>query len=99
MKKKILPLVMSIGIAASLAVPYAGYAASTTDKIDQQLTQLKKQKAEAQQKANDAENQIDKVHSEKDQATKDMNTLVQQVNEASKSLRCLMSKLIKSPMT
>jgi murein DD-endopeptidase MepM/ murein hydrolase activator NlpD len=89
LKKKILPLVMSLGIAASLAVPFAGYAASTTDKIDQQLTQLKKQKAEAQQKAQDAENQIDKVHTEKDQATKDMNTLVQQVNEASKKLTLL----------
>ncbi len=61
MKKKILPVVLTLGIAASLAVPYAGYAASTTEKIDQQLTQLKKQKAEAQQKANDAQNQITKV--------------------------------------
>ena len=63
MKKKILPVVLTLGIAASLAVPYAGYAASTTEKIDQQLTQLKKMKAEAQQKANDAQNQITKVHS------------------------------------
>ncbi|MDQ0872110.1 murein DD-endopeptidase MepM/ murein hydrolase activator NlpD [Paenibacillus sp. V4I3] len=86
MKKKILPLVLTLGIAASLAVPYAGYAASTTEKIDQQLTQLKKMKAVAQQKANDAQNQITKVHTEKDQATKDMNTLVNQVNEASKKL-------------
>lgn len=86
MKKKILPLVLTLGIAASLAVPYAGYAASTTEKIDQQLTQLKKQKAEAQQKAKEAENQITKIHSEKDQATKDMNTLLNQVNEASKKL-------------
>ncbi|GFZ97795.1 metalloendopeptidase [Paenibacillus marchantiophytorum] len=86
MKKKILPLVLTLGIAASLAVPYAGYAASTTEKIDQQLTQLKKQKAEAQQKASDAQNQITKVQTEKDQTTKDMNTLLNQVNEASKKL-------------
>ncbi|WP_254777149.1 murein hydrolase activator EnvC [Paenibacillus sp. yr247] len=86
LKKKILPLVLTLGIAASLAVPYAGYAASTTDKIDQQLTQLKKQKAQAQQKANDAQNQITKVQSEKDQTTKDMKTLLDQVNEASKKL-------------
>jgi murein DD-endopeptidase MepM/ murein hydrolase activator NlpD len=77
---------LTLGIAASLAVPYAGYAASTTEKIDQQLTQLKKMKAQAQQKANDAQNQITKVQTEKDQATKDMNTLVNQVNEASKKL-------------
>ncbi|UKS26168.1 peptidoglycan DD-metalloendopeptidase family protein [Paenibacillus sp. HWE-109] len=86
MNKKILPLVLTLGIAASLAVPYAGYAASTTEKIDQQLTQLKKQKAEAQQKASDAQNQITKVQTEKDQTTKDMNTLLNQVNEASKKL-------------
>ncbi|MCY9665064.1 peptidoglycan DD-metalloendopeptidase family protein [Paenibacillus alginolyticus] len=86
MKKKILPVVLTLGIAASLAVPCAGYAASTTEKIDQQLTQLKKMKAQAQQKANDAQNQITKVQTEKDQATKDMNTLVNQVNEASKKL-------------
>ncbi|KQX63807.1 MULTISPECIES: murein hydrolase activator EnvC family protein [unclassified Paenibacillus] len=86
MKKKILPVVLTLGIAASLAVPYAGYAASTTEKIDQQLTQLKKMKAQAQQKANDAQNQITKVQTEKDQATKDMKTLVNQVNEASMKL-------------
>ncbi|KRF34023.1 murein hydrolase activator EnvC family protein [Paenibacillus sp. Soil787] len=86
MKKKILPVVLTLGIAASLAVPYAGYAASTTEKIDQQLTQLKKMKAQAQQKANDAQNQITKVQTEKDQATKDMKTLVNQVNEASAKL-------------
>lgn len=86
MKKKILPVVLTLGIAASLAVPYAGYAASTTEKIDQQLTQLKRMKAQAQQKANDAQNQITKVQTEKDQATKDMTTLVNQVNEASKKL-------------
>ncbi|TXK80921.1 murein hydrolase activator EnvC [Paenibacillus sp. N3.4] len=89
MKKKILPLVLTLGMAASLAIPYAGYAASTTDKIDQQLTQLKKQKAEAQQKANDAQNQITKVQTEKDQTTKDMKTLLEQVNEASKKLTLL----------
>ncbi|WP_261303512.1 murein hydrolase activator EnvC family protein [Paenibacillus andongensis] len=95
MKKKILPVVLTLGIAASLAVPYAGYAASTTEKIDQQLTQLKKMKAQAQQKANDAQNQITKVHNEKDQATKDMNTLVNQVNEASKKLTKLNEEIDK----
>ncbi|NQX70079.1 peptidoglycan DD-metalloendopeptidase family protein [Paenibacillus alba] len=90
MKKKILPLVLTLGIAASVAaVPYAGYAASTTDKIDQQLTQLKKQKADAQQKANEAQNQITKVQNEKDQTAKDMTTLLNQVNEASKRLTML----------
>ncbi|OCT13180.1 peptidase M23 [Paenibacillus pectinilyticus] len=87
MKKKILPVVLTLGMAMALTVPNAAsYAASATDKIDQQLTQLKKQKAEAQQKANNAQNQITKVQSEKDQTTKDMNSLVNQVNEASKKL-------------
>ncbi|NEW08818.1 peptidoglycan DD-metalloendopeptidase family protein [Paenibacillus sp. SYP-B3998] len=86
MKKKILPVLLSLGIAGTLVIPYAGYAASTTDKIDQQLSQLKKKKSEMLQKANDAQNQITKVHSEKDQTTKDMKTLLDQVNAASKKL-------------
>lgn len=87
LKKKILPVILTLGMAISLTIPHAAsYAASATDKIDQQLTQLKKQKAEAQQKANSAQSQITKVQSEKEQTTKDMNALVSQVNEASKKL-------------
>ncbi|MBD0384142.1 murein hydrolase activator EnvC family protein [Paenibacillus sedimenti] len=93
MKKKILPILLSLGIAGTLVVPYAGYAASTTEKIDQQLSQLKKKKAEAQQKANAAENQISKVHSEKEQTTKDMKALIAQVNEASKKLSDLNNQI------
>ncbi|WNR44719.1 murein hydrolase activator EnvC family protein [Paenibacillus roseipurpureus] len=87
MKKKIVPVALTLGLLVSLSVPNAAsYAASATEKIDQQILALKKQKAEAQQKANNAQNQITKVQSEKDQTTKDMNTLLNQVNEASKKL-------------
>lgn len=86
MKKKILPLLLSFGIAGSLTVPYEGYAASATEKIDQQLSQLKKKKADMQQKANDAQNQITQVQNEKEQTTQDMKTIIAQVNEASKKL-------------
>ncbi|MFD0696282.1 murein hydrolase activator EnvC family protein [Paenibacillus sp. GCM10027628] len=93
MKKKILPLLLSLGIAGTLVIPYAGYAATTTEKIDQQLSQLKQKKAEMQQKANDTQNQIAKVQTEKDQTTKDMKTIVNQVNEASKKLSDLNNQI------
>ncbi|MGG1552387.1 murein hydrolase activator EnvC family protein [Paenibacillus ferrarius] len=87
MKKKLIPAALSLGIAMAVTVPpAASYAASATEKIDQQLNQLKKQKAEMQQKQNDAQNQITKVQNEKEQTTKDMNELLVQVNEASKKL-------------
>jgi len=95
LKKKILPLLLSVGIAGTLALPYAGYAASATEKIDQQLSQLKKKKQEMQQKADDAQNQMSKVQTEKDQTTKDMNALIAQVNEASRKLTELNNQIDK----
>ncbi|UJF33176.1 murein hydrolase activator EnvC family protein [Paenibacillus hexagrammi] len=93
MKKKMLPTLLTLGIVSSLMVPYAGYAASATEKIDQQLSQLKKKKAEIQQKANNAQHQIVKVQNEKEQTTKDIKTLLAQVDEASKTLSDLNTQI------
>ncbi|MEW9702764.1 murein hydrolase activator EnvC [Paenibacillus sp. SI8] len=93
MKKKILPLLLSIGIAGTLVIPYAGYAASATDKIDQQLSELKKKKSQVIQKGNDAQNQITKVQSEKEQVNKDLKTIMDQFNEASKKLTKLNNQI------
>jgi murein DD-endopeptidase MepM/ murein hydrolase activator NlpD len=93
LKKRILPLLLTIGVAGTLMIPYAGYAASATERIDQQLSQLNKKKTEMQQKANDAQNQITKVQTEKDQTNKDMKTIMDQFNEASKRLSDLNNQI------
>jgi murein DD-endopeptidase MepM/ murein hydrolase activator NlpD len=73
-------------MAGMLMVPYAGFAASSTAKIDQELNQLKQKQAEAKQKANDASKQISKVQTEKVQTAQDMNSLLGQLNDAGKKL-------------
>lgn len=86
MKKRLLSVLMTIGVAGLLVVPYVSHAATATEKIDQQLSQLKKQKADAERNAAAAQNQIDKVHDEKEQTTQDMNVIMDQLEEAGKKL-------------
>lgn len=94
MKKKIQPLLLSLGLAGGvLMVPIADVAASNISKIDQELKQLEKKKAEAQKKANDADKQIAKVQQEKVQEAKDMNTLQEQLNDAGKRLSDLNNRI------
>jgi murein DD-endopeptidase MepM/ murein hydrolase activator NlpD len=93
LKKRILPLLLSLGITGMLIAPYNGYAASTSSSIDQQLSQLQKQKAAAQKKASDAQNQKTQVQNEKVQTTKDMATLQQQLDESGKKLSDLNEKI------
>ncbi len=93
MKKRILPLLLSLGMAGLLVVPYAGYAATATSKIDQELSQLKRDKAAAQKKANEAQKQITQVHHEKEQAAKDIKTIQVQLDEAGKKVSDLNEKI------
>ena len=96
MKKRLLSVLMTIGVAGLLVVPYVSHAATATEKIDQQLSQLKKQKADAERNAAAAQNQIDKVHDEKEQTTQDMNVIMDQLEEAGKKLSDLNEQSIPS---
>jgi murein DD-endopeptidase MepM/ murein hydrolase activator NlpD len=86
LKIKILPIVLTLGMASMLMIPYASFAASTTSKIDQELSQLKKKQADAKQKAANASQQITQVQIEKTQTAQDINVLMNQLDQASKKL-------------
>ncbi|MBP1992672.1 murein hydrolase activator EnvC family protein [Paenibacillus eucommiae] len=93
MKKRILPLLLTLGIVSLLLLPYSSSAASTSSKIDQQLAELRKKQAEAKKKANEVESQISEVKSEKEQETQDMNVLIDQLNDAGKKLADLNNQI------
>jgi murein DD-endopeptidase MepM/ murein hydrolase activator NlpD len=76
-----------------LMVPYVSQAATSTSKIDQELSLLNKQKAEAIQKVKDADNQKTKVEKEKVQTTQDMNSILAQLDQSSKKLSDLNGKI------
>jgi murein DD-endopeptidase MepM/ murein hydrolase activator NlpD len=92
-KKPLLPWALTAALAGTLVLPQLGFAISASERIDQELAQLKKQKAAAQQKANDAQNQINQVQKEKQQVTKDINTILNQLDETNKKLAELNEKL------
>ncbi|MNI26869.1 Murein DD-endopeptidase MepM [compost metagenome] len=95
LKKKLLPLLLSLGMTSGLLlIPYAGMAASTnTSSIDQQLKQLKQDQATAKKNAEAAEKEISQVQEEKDQTTVDMNALLDQLDAASKKLSDLTQRI------
>nr|WP_275984080.1 peptidoglycan DD-metalloendopeptidase family protein [Paenibacillus hamazuiensis] len=76
-----------------MIAPQLGLALSESARIDQELAQLKKQKAAAQQKANEAQSQINKVQQEKQQAAKDIDTIMDQLDETNQKLAELNKKV------
>jgi murein DD-endopeptidase MepM/ murein hydrolase activator NlpD len=94
LKKRILPYLLMLSLTGGLLmVPYVSQAATSTSKIDQELSLLNKQKADAIQKGKDADNQKTKVEKEKTQTTQDMNSIMAQLDQASKKLSDLNGKI------
>jgi murein DD-endopeptidase MepM/ murein hydrolase activator NlpD len=94
LKKRILPYLLTLSLTGGLLmVPYASQAATSTSKIDQELSLLNKQKADAIQKVKDADNQKTKVEKEKVQTTQDMNSILAQLDQAGKKLSDLNGKI------
>ncbi|TBL73034.1 murein hydrolase activator EnvC family protein [Paenibacillus thalictri] len=93
MKKSILPAITAAALLGTLIMPQYGFALSESERINQELSKLKKDKASAQQKASDAQNQIGKVQQEKQQTSKDINLIMNQVDEVTKKLTDLNNKV------
>jgi murein DD-endopeptidase MepM/ murein hydrolase activator NlpD len=94
LKKKILPVLLSLGLAGGLLLaPTGGLAAGNTSKIDQQLKQLEKDKEEAKKRASEADKQITKVQQEKVQVAQDITSLMQQLDSAGKKLSDLNNRI------
>ncbi|ALS24448.1 murein hydrolase activator EnvC family protein [Paenibacillus naphthalenovorans] len=86
MKKSLLPLVAAAGLLGTLLVPQSGFALSESQRIQQELNQLKKTKSAIQQKAAQTEKQIAQVQQEKQQTANDLNTILQQIDSTNKKL-------------
>ncbi len=76
-------------------MPQATLTVTATAKIDQELNKLKKIRVAAQQKAKETLNQITKVQKEKVVTSKEINTLLVQLDDASQKLSKLNEEIDK----
>lgn len=80
MKKYVLTFIISAGLVSTLIVPQlAGAASSATQRIEQELNQLRKGLSDNQKKAAESKSTIDKIAQEKQTVTKDLNTLLAEI--------------------
>ncbi|MEK8131770.1 peptidoglycan DD-metalloendopeptidase family protein [Paenibacillus filicis] len=89
MKKSFLPLVLSVGLVGTLVVPQSGFALTASQRIEQELKQLKQTKAAVEQKGTDAEKQLDQVAKEKQQTENDIEALLAQIDKTNQNLNQL----------
>jgi murein DD-endopeptidase MepM/ murein hydrolase activator NlpD len=92
LKKRILPLVLAIGLVLTFCIPATSQAAKSVAEIDRQLKDLEQQKAEAKKKAESAKQQIGQLKTEKAQTTKDIQAIMTQLDETSAKLSDLTQK-------
>lgn len=93
MKKSLLSLVVTAGMAGTLLVPQLSYALSESQKIQQQLDQLKKQQSAAQQKANETQNEMKQVTQEIQQNEDEVKALVKQIEAENLKMNELDNKI------
>lgn len=89
MKKSVLSLVVTAGMASTLLVPQLSFALSESQKIQQQLDQLKKQQNAAQQKATETQSEIGKVQQDKQQVEAEVKSIVKQIEAENLKLNSL----------
>ncbi len=89
MKKTFLPLVVVSLLASVILYPYQGYAVSEIDKINQDIERVKREKAEADRKKREAENQVQHIRAEKAEETMELNTLQQKIEQTADKLNAL----------
>lgn len=87
MKKSLLPLVAAAGLLGTLLVPQSGFALTESQRIQQELNQLKKAKSAVQQKAAQTDKQIAQVQQEKQQTTNDLNAILKQIDLTNQKLK------------
>ncbi|MGG2197750.1 murein hydrolase activator EnvC family protein [Paenibacillus validus] len=99
LKQSFLPLVLSLSLIGATIVPQAGFALTASQRIEQELNQLKKTKSAVQQKVNETEKQITQVTREKQQTSNDINALLDQIDKTNKSLNVLNDKVAEVSAT
>ncbi|GAA4873685.1 M23 family metallopeptidase [Paenibacillus vulneris] len=89
MKKSVLSLVVTAGMASTLLVPQLSFALSESQKIQQQLDQLKKQQNSTQQKATETQQEISKVQQDKQQVEAEVKSIIKQIEDENLKLNKL----------
>ncbi|MDO3678784.1 murein hydrolase activator EnvC family protein [Paenibacillus ehimensis] len=89
LKKSWVPLVVTAGLVGTLIAPQYGFALSESQRIQQEINQLKKMKSATQQKANDTEKQINQVQQEKQQTANDITAILGQIDATNQKLNVL----------
>lgn len=92
--KKLIPIILVLVLAAAVYTPQAGVAQSDLDQINQQLAQLKKEKAAAQKKANEAKDRIQSIQIEKEETKRNIDELNARIDEAEEELEQLNSEIL-----
>lgn len=89
MKKSFLPLVVAAGLIGTVVVPQHSYALTQSQKIQQELEQLKKSKSAVEQKAAQTEKVLSQVQQDKQQTTQDINVILDQIDQTNQKLNKL----------
>lgn len=93
MKKSVVSLVVTAGMAGTLLVPQLSFALSESQKIQQQLDQLKKQQSTTQKQATNTQNEITKVVKEKSEVEAEVKELVKQIEAENLKMNELDNKI------
>ncbi|WP_028551029.1 murein hydrolase activator EnvC family protein [Paenibacillus sp. UNC451MF] len=96
MKKSVLSLVVTAGMASTLLVPQLSFALSESQKIQQQLDQLKKQQNATQQKAADTQHEIGKVQQDKQQVEAEVKSIIKQIETENLKLNKLNDQIAET---
>lgn len=89
LKKSWVPLVVTAGLVGTLISPQYGFALSESQRIQQEINQLKKMKSATQHKANETEKQINQVQQEKQQTANDITAILGQIDATNQKLNVL----------
>ncbi|TCZ76873.1 peptidase M23 [Paenibacillus albiflavus] len=98
MKKRIIYLTLTASLVAALTTTQltSSYAATSTKNIDQQIANLKKQKADSQKTIKDAQNKIAQVKSDKQLTLREIDDLNNQLKATYAKLEQLDAELDKT---
>ncbi|MBP1157769.1 MULTISPECIES: M23 family metallopeptidase [unclassified Paenibacillus] len=89
MKKSLLPLVAAAGLLGTLLVPQSSFALKESQRIQQELNQLKKAKSAVQQKSAQTDKQIAQVHHEMQLTERDIDVILSEIDATNKRLSVL----------
>lgn len=92
MKRIMLPVILLI-IVTTFLLPDNSSAHNEIQEIDEQLQQLKQEKAAAEKRAKDAMSRMNMIDLRKEEAAKDIASLFEQMDEAAVQMASLQSKI------